>query len=135
MSQLRLALPLPYKPVTYDDLVRVQSFHGAIRAAMDQSGMQDKSIAIESQIDDAQLSKIASGQSGIQPDKLLRLQRACRSRLPLFYLNWADGMDPLSMRERESELERQLREERQKVAALETKLANITEFVREAKAA
>jgi hypothetical protein len=135
MSQMHLLLPRPMRPVTYSDLNRVPSFEAAIRLVMESSGLQDKSIAIESEIDAAQLSKIASGQAGILPSKLSRLQKACGSYLPLFYLCWAEGFDPLTMRQKEVELERKLRLAEERNQALEARLQHITEFVKEVKAA
>lgn len=116
MGQMRLVLPRPMRPVTHDDLAKKPSFHAAIRTAMEESGLQDKSIAIETEIDPGQLSKIASGQAGIQQQHLSALMRVCGSYLPLFYLNWAEGFDPLTMRQRETELERLLREKDEELA-------------------
>jgi hypothetical protein len=126
MSQIGLILPRQMRPVTHEELARTRSFHAAVRATMDASGMQDKSISIETEIDPAQLSKIASGQAGIQPGPLSALMRVCGSHLPLFYLNWFEGFDPLTMRQRESELERQLREEREKRQEAEKRLEVVT---------
>lgn len=134
MGQLKLLLTREKRPVTHEQLAACPNFHAAIRALMDQSGMQDKSIAIEADIDPAQLSKIASGQAGIQPAALRRLQDACGSYLPLFWLCWSEGFDPLTLRRKETDLERENRELREELAKERQSLRIITEFVKETKA-
>ncbi len=135
MSRLDLRVVRPLRPVSNGQLADCPSWGKAMEQTAKQSGLLDKSLALEVDIDAAQLSKILSGQNGIQPDKLFRLMDACGTEFPLMWLNYQRGYDIEAMRQRETELQRQLREANERAAAAESKLATITEFVKQARAA
>lgn len=128
-ASLDLRVTRPLRAVSPEEIEACKTFHGAISATVNGSGLQDKSVAIEADIDPAQLSKMMSGQAGIQADKLFRLMDTCGSELPLLWLLWQRGYDPASLRERETELERRIRSLEAEVQERDKKLQHFQEFL------
>jgi len=83
------------------------------------SGLQDKTVAIETGIDPAVLSKIQTGQARLPEDKMDALMDACGSEAWLHYWLLKRGFDPRCLRRMESDLERENRELREKLEAVE----------------
>jgi plasmid maintenance system antidote protein VapI len=133
MGALALRIVRPLRPVTIEEITATPTFHGCLSLIAERSSLQDKTIAIEAEIDPGQLSKMFSGQSGIQDDKLSRLMDVCGSELPLFWLLHQRGYDTSSLRKRESELERQLREANELLARRDLELNTIKSFIRDTK--
>jgi hypothetical protein len=132
-APLDLRVKRPEVPVNLAELEGIRDLNHACERCAAVTGSQDKSIAMDMNIDPPTWARIKQGEAGIKGDFLDRLMDACGNELPLLWLLWKRGYDPASIRKRESELERQLREEREARAELEKKLAHITEFVREAR--
>lgn len=130
MSQLNLQLKAPV-PVTNGLVGSFQSWGKALAATTSASGLQAKSLAIEIDIDAAQFSRMVSGQLGIMPDKLFRLMDVCGTELPLLWLLHQRGYDVEALRQRETELQREIRRLTEENRRLKIEREVITEFVRE----
>lgn len=83
------------------------------------SGLQDKAIAIEIEVDGATLSKAASGQARLSETHMDRLMDACGSEDWLHYWILKRGYDPRSLRRIESEIEKENRELKERIAVIE----------------
>lgn len=134
-DRLDLRLVRPCKAVSNTEAASVATWGKALSKAVQDSGLKDKALAIEVDLDAAQFSRTVSGQLGIMPDKLFRLMDACGTEFPLLWLMYQRGYDVEAMRQRETELQKQLREANERAAAAEAKLATITDFVKQARAA
>lgn len=135
MTTLDLRVVRPAVPVNLADIPLCQSLAQACAKCAEIAGSQDKSVALDTGLDAATWSKLKQGEAGIKGDFLDRLMDACGNEFPMLWLLHSRGYDPASIRKRESELERQLREETERRVAAEAKLATITEFFAKARAA
>lgn len=77
----------------------------------------DKQVSSALGIDKAQLSRWHSNSEGIREQRFYQLQHLCGNWIPLLYLVESAGFDPLSLRQRETELERENRELREQLTA------------------
>jgi hypothetical protein len=134
-DQLALRIRRPLKPATNAEMAEVKTWAKAMQRAADLSGIGRKALAVDIEMDEGQFSKTLGGQLGVMPDKLCAFMDACGSEFPLMWLNHQRGYDVEAMRQRETELQQQLRAEREEKEALKRELATITKFVREARAA
>lgn len=134
-AQLDLIVRRPIRDIEQALLADVATFHAALSRCADLSGLQDKSVAIETGIDAPTWSRIRDGSAGVRGDFLERLMDACGNELPLLWLLHRRGYDTASLRKRESELERQLREARETIATQAGELETIKNFVRETRGA
>lgn len=82
------------------------------------SGLQDKTISIETSIDPAVLSKIQTGQARLPEDKLNALMDATGSEAWLYYWLLKRGYDPRTVRRIESDVERENRVLREELETL-----------------
>lgn len=132
-------LPVRFKRVPVPvDLALVASLgtlHQAVAECARLGGLQDKVVAIETGIDPGLWSRIKSGQAGISGDFLDRLMDAAGNELPLLYQLHARGWDASALRKRESELEQELRVERELRGLAEQELETIKRFVRDTRTA
>ncbi|WP_293000293.1 hypothetical protein [Nevskia sp.] len=135
MGTLDLRVVRPAVPVNLADIPLCHSLAQACAKCAEIAGSQDKSVALDTGLDAATWSKLKQGEAGIKGDFLDRLMDACGNEFPMLWLLHSRGYDPASIRKRESELERQLREQTEKLHAAESKLATITEFFAKARAA
>lgn len=129
--QLALQVARPLVPVTNADLSGVTSWAKAMSRAVSISGLKDKSLAIETDLDPAQFSKTVNGQLGVMPDKLFRFMDACGTEFPLMWMLYQRGYDIEAMRQRETELQREIRRLTEENRRLKLEREVITEFVRE----
>lgn len=131
----KMTLPLPFgrplRPVTEADIGQARSFPKTLSTIVNETGSKDAAVAMDVGLEASVFSKTVSGQVGIFWEKLDRLMDVCGSELPLMWMLYQRGYDPASLRKRESELERQLREERETVERLTGELETIKNFVRE----
>lgn len=81
----------------------------AIGAMIAHSGLREKSIAIEADIDASTLAKVKQGTARPSEDHLNRMMDATGSEAWLYYWLLKRGYDPRSLRKLETETERQLR--------------------------
>lgn len=91
----------------------------AISSMIATSGLQEKTVAIESEIDASTLAKVKQGTARPSEDHLNRMMDATGSEAWLFYWLLKRGYDPRSLRKLESETERALREANERVTSLE----------------
>lgn len=129
--RLDLQVMRPLEPVTNEAVAGVPTWGNAMAAAVAASRLKDKSLAIEIDVDAAHFSKMVSGQLGVMPDKLFRFMDACGSELPLMWLLYQRGYDVEALRQRETELQREIRRLTEENRRLKIEREVITEFVRE----
>ena len=105
--------------VTEAEIAREKSLGGAIDLCAKVAGFAlDKQLQDELKVDKAQFSRWQSGQEGIVWPKFVRLMDACGNDAPLLWMLYQRGYDIASLRKRESETERALRETREEVERL-----------------
>lgn len=105
--------------VTEAEIAREKSLGGAIDLCAKVAGFAlDKQLQDELKVDKAQFSRWQSGQEGIVWPKFVRLMDACGNDAPLLWMLYQRGYDIASLRKRESETERALREAREEVERL-----------------
>lgn len=130
MTTLPLPFGRPLRPVKAEDMA-ARTFEKTLSKIVNDCGSKDAAVATDAGIEATVFSKIISGGVGISWDRLNRLMDVCGSELPLMWMLYQRGYDPVSLRKRESELEQKLREEQEKNAALQQKLDIVTEFARD----
>lgn len=81
----------------------------AIATMIAHSGLREKSIAIEADIDASTLAKVKQGTARPSEEHLNRMMDATGSEAWLYYWLLKRGYDPHSLRKLETETERQLR--------------------------
>jgi hypothetical protein len=111
---------LPIGTVTADEIARKRSFGDSIGLAAEVAGYDlDKQASADIAMDKGQWSRIQSGQEGIKWEKLERFLDAMGNDIPLLWMLHQRGYDLNSVRRRESDLERRLRESEERVRLLE----------------
>lgn len=91
----------------------------AIASTIAMSGLQEKTVAIDTGIDASTLAKVKQGTARPSEDGLDRMMDTCGSEAWLFYWLLRRGYDPRSLRRFESEVERENRELRDRMATME----------------
>lgn len=105
--------------VTENEIVREKSLGGAITLCAKAAGFElDKELQRELDVDKAQFSRWQSGAEGIVWPKFVRLMDICGNDAPLRWMLHQRGYDLNSLRRRETELERELREAREEIDRL-----------------
>lgn len=84
------------------------------------SGLQEKTVAIEVGIDPSTLAKVKQGTARPSEEHLEGFMDTCGSEAWLFYWLLRRGYDPRSLRRFESDIERENRQLRERMAALES---------------
>lgn len=102
----------------------------AIGAMIAQSGLKEKAIAIDADIDPSTLAKVKQGTARPSEDHLNRMMDACGSEAWLYYWLLKRGYDPSSLRKLETETERALREANEALEAERTKNRVLIEALR-----
>ena len=116
-------------PVPEPDWTKLTDEASAVRYACEHSGMHDKSIAIETNTDNAVLSRAKSGDARLGFDALNALMDSTGCEAPLYAYLLRRGYDPRSLRKLETETERALREEREALKREREKTALLTELL------
>ncbi|MEK7945741.1 hypothetical protein WKR98_13375 [Pigmentiphaga sp. YJ18] len=112
----QLALPAI---VTPQEVAREKTLGGAIALCAKAAGYDlDKELQMRLGVDKGQFSRWQSGQEGIKWDRFVDLMDACGNDAPLLWMLHARGYDLNSLRQRETEVEKENRELREEVAAL-----------------
>lgn len=114
MTSLDLRVKRPLKTLTETDWPDWTSEAKVIADTLKNSGLQDKTVAIEIGLDAAILSKAQSGQARLSEVHMDALMDACGSEAWLHYWLVKRGYDPRSLHRMESDLEKEnrlLREE------------------------
>jgi len=83
------------------------------------SGLQEKAIAIECGIDASTLAKVKQGTARPSEEHLNEMMDATGSEAWLFYWLLRRGYDPRSLRRIETHVEKENRELRERLAAIE----------------
>lgn len=111
------------QPVAFDYAVirarECATFGAALQACALAGGLDfDKQVSAPLGFDKAQLSRWQGNTEGIREHRLRQLEAWAGNCIPTLYLVERAGFDAGSLRVRETELERQLREAREENAAL-----------------
>lgn len=93
------------------------------------SGLQEKTVAIEAEIDPSTLAKVKQGTARPSEDHLDRIMDATGSEAWLYFWLLKRGYDPRSLRKLESETERRARVAEERLAEANLKLRMLTEIV------
>lgn len=119
-EQLNLSLPKPMQEVDHAAVMRQPSMTKAIVLCADLAGfVNDKDLCRSLDIDPAVWARIKTGGANFPHDRFSDFFDAAGNEVPLLWLLHRRGYDLHSLRKRETETERLLREEREKNARLE----------------
>ena len=118
-TDLNLRVRRDTKPIPDADFDKLVSEAAAIRYAIENSRLQDKTVAIEIGTDAGTLSKAKAGQARLNEECLDRLADCTGYEATLFAHCIRRGYDPRSLRRFESDVERENRELRERMTALE----------------
>lgn len=117
-NQLELVVKRPLREVPASDWGwRTEAV--AIASMIARSGLQEKTIAIECSIDASTLAKVKQGSARPSEDHLNAMMDATGSEAWLYYWLIKRGYDPHSLRRFESDVERENRELRERLAQSE----------------
>lgn len=130
MSVLDLRIRRPSRAIPETDFSKLTSEAAAVRYCTENSGLQDKTIAIEIGTDNAVLSKAKLGQARLNDDAVHALQDATGIEAVLFAMLLRRGYDPRSLRKLETETERSLREAQEALEAERVKVRVLTDALR-----
>lgn len=120
MNDLDLRVKRPLRTHTEHDWTAWTSEGKVIGDTLKNSGLQDKSVAIEIGVDPSILSKAQTGQARLSEQHMDALMDACGSEAWLQYWLLKRGYDPRCLRRIESELERENRLLREQLAVIES---------------
>jgi transcriptional regulator with XRE-family HTH domain len=110
----QIALPVEVMP---QEVMRERDLGGAIQLSLKAAGLEQKEVQASLHMDKAQFSRWLSGQEGIKWDKLSALMDLCGNDAPLLWMLHARGYALDSVRKVETELQRENRVLREKLAA------------------
>lgn len=133
-TALNLRVRYTLKPIPETDFAKLTTEAAAVKYACENSGRQDKSIAIDIGTDAGTLSKAKAGQARLNEDSLDALMDNTGCEAPLFAWLLRRGYDPRSLRRIETDVERENRELRERVAALEHEREIEKRLIRELRA-
>jgi transcriptional regulator with XRE-family HTH domain len=117
-NELELVVKRPLRAVPEADW-GWKSEASAIGGMIARSGLQEKTIAIECGIDASTLAKVKQGTARPSEEHLNQMMDATGSEAWLFYWLIKRGYDPRSLRRFESDVERENRELRERVTAMQ----------------
>lgn len=113
---MQLVIP---STVTPEEVSREKTLGGSIELCAKAAGYAlDKQLAADLHVDKAQFSRWTTGTEGVVWPKLNELMTKCGNDAPVLWMLHARGWDLHSLRRRESELERRLRQAEEENAAL-----------------
>lgn len=122
VDEQQAALPLrgPTTDVRVDDIARQSSLSGALALGAAAAGLDlEKEVHIPLGIDAGHWTRMRSGAAGIQWDKLEAICDLCGNDAPILWMLHQRGYDLHSLRKRETETERALREANDRIGDLE----------------
>jgi hypothetical protein len=131
MSELDLRVKRPLRAIPDAEWKDWTSEAKVIEAMVTKSGLQDKTVAIEVGVDPAVLSKAQSGQARLGERQMDALMDTVGSEAWLHYWILKRGYDPRHLRRMETDLERENRLLRERLAEVERERAIERNFVRE----
>lgn len=124
-DRLELLVKRPLRPVPENEWGWA-SEAAAIGSMITASGLQEKTIALEADIDASTLAKVKQGTARPSEDHLTRMMDATGSEAWLYYWLLKRGYDPRSLRKLETETERERREALEALAEERKKVAILT---------
>jgi hypothetical protein len=116
LLQLRIKRPLRAIP---ESEWTWQSEAAALASSIATSGLQEKTVAIEAEIDPSTLAKVKQGTARPSEEHLERIMDATGSEAWLFYWLLKRGYDPRSLHRIETDVERENRELKERLARME----------------
>ena len=119
MTSLDLRIKRPLKTPVERDWSTWTSESKVISDMLKNSGLQDKTVAIEIGIDSATLSKAQTGQARLSETHMDQLMDACGTEAWLHYWLLKRGYDPRSLRRIETDLEIENRKLRERLDVVE----------------
>jgi hypothetical protein len=119
MTSLDLRIRRPLKSFAESDWSGWTSEGKVIADMLKHSGLQDKTVALETGIDPAVLSKTQTGQARLSESHMDALMDATGSEAWLHYWMLKRGYDPRKLQRMESDFERENRLLREQLAAIE----------------
>lgn len=123
MNQNQIAIPVDVRP---QEVAREKTLGGAIDLCAKLAGYAlDKTLQSELEVDKAQFSRWQSGTEGIVWPKFVRLMDVCGNDVPLLWMLYQRGYDLESLRKRESETEKKLREAQEQIGALQRTILSL----------
>lgn len=112
----QVAIPVEVRP---EEVARKSTLGHAMELCAELAGFSlDKELQHKIGVDKAQFSRWLSGTEGIVWPKFTKLMDECGNDAPLLWMLHQRGYDLHSIRKRESETEKQLRQAREENAAL-----------------
>lgn len=105
--------------VTPQELAREATLGGAIGLCAKAAGLEPKQVQDKLKTDKAQWSRWESGAEGVVWPKFVALMDLCGNDAPLLWMLHARGYDLSSLRRRETETEKLLREAQERIQQLE----------------
>lgn len=130
-EQLNLKLPKPMQEIDHASIIRQPSLTKAIVLCADLAGfVNDKDLCRAIGMDPAVWARIKAGQANFPHDKFCEFFDEAGNEAPLLWLLHQRGYDLHSLRKRETETEKLLRFERDKVAQLERDKAVLVAAIR-----
>lgn len=106
--------------VELDDIERQPTWASVISLCFNKSGLLDKTVAADIGVDNATWSRIKSGLNAMSGEQLDKLMDRCGNEAPLFWLLMRRGYDPRSLRRIETDIEKENRLLRERLATVET---------------
>lgn len=117
--------------VTAEEIARKRTFGDSIGLSAEVAGYDlDKQASADIAMDKGQWSRIKSGQEGIKWERLSHFLDVMGNDVPLLWMLHQRGYDLHSLRKRETETERRLREAEERVRLLEHDKRVLTEALR-----
>lgn len=116
--------------VTSQEVSREKTLGGAINLCAKAAGYEPKQVQDELKADRAQFSRWTDDKEGILWPKLQALMDLCGNDAPLLWMLHQRGYDLSSLRRRETETERALREAHERIVLLEHDKRVLTEALR-----
>lgn len=129
---MQLGIPVH---VTTTEIIREHSLGGAIGLCAKAAGLEPKEVQAALKMDKAQWSRWESGQEGVVWPKLQAVMDHCGNDAPLLWMLHARGYDLSSLRKRETETERKLREAQEEIEQLKAEREVERRLFRELRAA
>lgn len=131
--QLRLGLLKPIRSVDVALVVSQPSLLSAVKLCIALGGFTtDKQLYLDLEIDAGHWTRVMRGEAHFPIDKLGLLMDLCGNEAPLIWLLHSRGYDVASLRKRETETERELRQAREDLARERLKNEALREAFRSA---
>ena|SRR5690349_16426876 len=130
-AQFPLRMTRVAQPVDVSVIAALPSLNAACAKCAEWSGLSDKAVCLETELDPGQWSRIKAGQAHPSSEFLLKLMDTCGNEAPLIWLVHHRGYEPSSLRRRESDLERENRELRETLDRERAEHQVIKKFLKE----